>query len=730
MSETSSWVLKGIDPSIRERAVEEAARLGVSVSDYLTDMVVRKALLDQLNGRDEAEPMQALGEDAPMIAPLGDGPESYAVRHRLRGLERRLNAAVHTLDDSMLDLTSRMGEMEGVVGDTANALAQAQQENAAAFAGVQIDLTVVGDNIAALAAAHTDRAAGHDRRLDSVEMIARNADEACAELAEAQDALKHAVASDFAEFANDITGRLHATLAEVRHSASEAAAEADAAIAHLVAEFRHAREVLDARLDESAAETRARMHAAFADAAERLGALAERVVDNENQAARTTENLRAQILDAEDAAQTALEETAQSLRQADAALASDAIRRAHEQETALNDARVAFANEILVVRDDQTAQQQRIALLDAAFANTAANLAETREALVQRVSDGETQVRALLARAEADWNSRHNATHARLENVERVASHIRQTVNAEIERVEACTNVALEKLAADIARGDQDIGAQLTQLRGQADVENALLREGVAGALARATLLDGAVQRVENLAGPLTQRIAEIEAALSAIDQTLPKRVADLETAAAAIDPSLTARVADLEAATEASRTLARHVEAQDAKLADTAEQLQGMTRLLNRVAAQSGEVASNTEERVHAMEMALADLRLDHISAVSAERDSAHDLVLALQDRVAGIETTQLNAIHTITTEIARFIEDNERRLAALEGPGVANNDLAAAFEALRKRVEDRIIGVETRSVRMLDQVADTVAMIEQRFITSQREDDIAKSA
>ncbi|PZO46496.1 MAG: hypothetical protein DCF16_18895, partial [Alphaproteobacteria bacterium] len=227
-----------------------------------------------------------------------------------------------------------------------------------------------------------------------------------------------------------------------------------------------------------------------------------------------------------------------------------------------------------------------------------------------------------------------------------------------------------------------------------------------------------------------TQRIAEIEAAFAGIDQTLPERVAELEAATAAIDPSLTARVADLEAAADASRTLAHRVEAQDAQLADTAEQLQGMTRLLNRVVARSGDVANTTEARVHAMEMALADIRLDHLSAVSAERDSAQDMVIALQDRVAQIESTQLNAIHTITTEIARFIDDNEQRLAALESPREANHDLAAAFEALRKRVEERIIGVETRSVRMLDQVADTVAMIEQRFVASQRDESIAKSA
>ncbi|MBX9745880.1 MAG: hypothetical protein K2X34_03195, partial [Hyphomonadaceae bacterium] len=155
MSETSSWVLKGVDPSLRERAVEEAARLGVNLGDYLTDVVLKNALLDQMNGLFEAEFTHPATGDAPFVAPLGDGSETYAVRHRLRGLERRLNGAVHTLDDSMLDLTNRVGEMEGVVGDTVSALNQAVQDNAAAFAGIRLDLSAGSDNIAALAAAHT-----------------------------------------------------------------------------------------------------------------------------------------------------------------------------------------------------------------------------------------------------------------------------------------------------------------------------------------------------------------------------------------------------------------------------------------------------------------------------------------------------------------------------------------------------------------------------------------------
>lgn len=712
MSETSSWVLKGVDPSLRERAVEEAARLGVNLGDYLTDVVLKNALLDQMNGLFEAEFTHPATGDAPFVAPLGDGSETYAVRHRLRGLERRLNGAVHTLDDSMLDLTNRVGEMEGVVGDTVSALNQAVQDNAAAFAGIRLDLSAGSDNIAALAAAHTDRTAGLDHRIDSVEMIARNADKACAELADAQNALKHAVADDFAEFAHDVGNRLHAGLAEVRASAAEAAAEADAAIAHLIAEFRHACGLLEARVEENAGSTRAHMHAAFSDAAERLGSLAERVIDHENQAARTTESLRAQILDAEDAAQTALEETAQLLRQADAALAADALRRTQAQDAALNAARTAIDADIASMRERQSTHQQHLERIDVALEDAGRDIAQARHAIAQRVSDGEAQVRALLARAEADWNQRHHGAIERLDNLERTAVDIRHSAGAEIGRVEACTMAALEKLAADIARGDSELTAQLAQLRGQAETENALLREGVASALAHANLLDSAVQRAEASNAPLSDRIDAIAAALSDVDRTLPARVATLESAAAGV------------------RALGGRLDAQQEELAQAVRQLDEVAGLANRAALAAAAAAAKADERAHALEMTLADQRLSQIAETAAERSVAQAAMLALQSRIGEVETAQTLAIRTMTTEIARFIEDNDRRLAALEAPSSADRDLATAFEALRKRVEDRIIGVEQRSVRMLEQVADTVAMIEQRFVGGERDQGLAQSA
>ena len=55
----SAWVLKGIDPETRARAVEEAERLGVSLADYLTDQVLRAAITDQVVSGTPEEPAAA-----------------------------------------------------------------------------------------------------------------------------------------------------------------------------------------------------------------------------------------------------------------------------------------------------------------------------------------------------------------------------------------------------------------------------------------------------------------------------------------------------------------------------------------------------------------------------------------------------------------------------------------------------------------------------------------------
>jgi hypothetical protein len=175
---------------------------------------------------------------------------------------------------------------------------------------------------------------------------------------------------------------------------------------------------------------------------------------------------------------------------------------------------------------------------------------------------------------------------------------------------------------------------------------------------------------------------------------------------------------------------------------------------MLNRVAAQSVETAQHADARAHQIEVALADLRLEVLSNVEAsntaaamqtlqERMTASELrqvdatasaLQTLHERMTAFELRQGNALEALRDDIARFVSDNDGRLEALENapaPAAPQGDLAAEFETLRSRIEERVLGVELRSVRTLEQVVDTVAILEQRLLGREpAEEDAAKSA
>lgn len=756
----SSWVLKGVEPEVREKAVAEAARLGVSVSDYLTDMLVRSALLDQVNALSEAEPAPSATADAMNFAPPPESPEGFAVRHRLKSLERRLGAtagsldgAIQAVDSSVFDLTARLGEVEALAGDTAHALGQTQQDVGNTVTGLQLHLAVLEDNLGALGRAQDERAGGLSHRIDYVEGLTRGAQQSAAVLADAHEALKHAVAEDFASFANETVERLSDGLRDVRAAADMAAEQADAAVAHLIVELRSVREALDEQVSESAAQTRAHMRAVFSETSDRIAGLTERVTENERYAARNNDQLRNQITSVEDAAQIAIEEAAQAMRQGDAALAADLAIVAHDGRAAVDAARQALSAEIVAVREDQLSQLARLKLVDVAVGNTINEIAAVRETV-------ETRLQSALLDIQANAVARDEALDTRSAALEREAAHLRQTLIVEIERVETSTLVALQQLARDIAEGDAradnrlDIAAQnfrtdLTQLRQSADTGLAALREEHTGAVARLTLLDGALARVEGAVGPIEGRLARVEAA---IDPKLAARLTQLEAAA---DNAQTiqalaivrAQVEDLatrveDKSGEAALTirvaeLQQRLGAYDAASDNFSEQLEGLARMLNRVATQSVETAAKMDERAHQAELAVADLRLNQIAvSESTTAADAANGVLALEARLAAMEQRQSDMLHTLRNDIARFVGDNDRRLEALEQagatPGAAipgNDDLIARFEELRERIEDRVHGVEVRSVRTLEQVIDTVATIEQRLFQS-GQDAEAKTA
>lgn len=733
MSE-NSWVLRGVEPEARQRAEEEAARLGMSVADYLADMVVRQAVIDQLAAVSENEQTHADPEAALIFAPPPESPEGFAVRQRLKTLERRLSTAVgsldgavHALDTSLFDIAARVGDVEALAGDTAHALGQTQQEISNAVAGLQIHLAVVEDNLAGQAQAQEARATGLDQRIDGLEYVARGAERSVGILADAHEALKHAVADDFAAFTHETADRLNASLADLRAAADAAAEQADAAVAHLINELRGVRLSLEDRLDEAAEETRSRMHAAFEDAADRMAALAQRVTDNERFVSRTAEQLRAQMTDVEDSAQVALEAT-----------------------------RYDLASQIGVLREEQGAQLARLKLVDVAVGNTINSVAELRDAMEGRVKDVENGVRSALQQTNADWDERFDAFTARLSRSEQHAQQLQQRVGGELDRIEASTFAAVEKLRRDVAAGDAaaaqrldaalgDMRGELNEVRNRAINEVHLLREEHTGALARLTLLDTALTRLEGASISNNARFDQLESAIATADPNLERRVAQLEHAAASAESeqalaivradvaALTDRLDTLYADTALSDRLTalhRGLELHEARTGELNEGLQGLARMLNRVAAQSVETAQRAEERAHQVEVAIADLRLQALS--NAETDATSSALQTLQERLTAFELRHSSALDTLRADIARFVADNDRRLEALESkPAIApQGDLASEFESLRSRIEERVLGVELRSVRTLEQVVDTVALLEQRLLGDASDDQAARSA
>jgi hypothetical protein len=741
----NSWVLRGIDPDARQKAEEEAARLGVTLADYLTDLVVRRAVLDQLSVASEAEPTHSDAEEAAIFAPPPESPEGFAVRKRLKALERRLSTAVgsldgaiHGLDTSIFDITARVGDVEALAGDTAHALGQTQQEVNNAVAGLQIHLAVVEDN----AEAQQTNSVGLSRRIDGVERSASI-------LADAHEALKHAVAEDFAAFTQDTADRLNVSLVELRAAADAAADQADAAVAHLVMELRGLRASIEHRLEESAEETRGRMHAAFADAADRMAALAVRVTDNERFVSRTAEQLRAQMTDVEDGAQVALEETAQTLRAADAALAANLARASQEHYAALEATRSDLAAQVSDIREEQITHLARLKLVDVAVGNTINSVAEVRNTV-------ENEVRGALQQAGADWDQRFDAVAARVARGEQQTQHLQQKLGGDLDRIEASAFAALEKLRRDIGAGDaavtqtlnvamEEIRGDLAEVRNRAVNEVHLLREEHTGALARLTLLDNALTRLEGASINVNGRFEQLESARGN-DPELERRIAQLEHAAANAETgqalaivrgdvaSLVERLDILYADTALSdrlTALQRGLELYEAKAGELSEGLQGVARMLNRVAAQNAETAQKTDERTHQVEVALADLRLQALSNTDAGATAS--ALQTLHERMTAFELRQGNALEALRADIARFVADNDRRFEALESAPAApaEGDLATEFETLRSRIEERVLGVELRSVRTLEQVVDTVALLEQRLLnTGEPDEQAAKSA
>ncbi|MBL8544445.1 MAG: hypothetical protein JNJ63_11620 [Hyphomonadaceae bacterium] len=773
-----SWVLRGVDAETRQRIEAEAQSRGVPVADYLTDVLLQRALVEHFAAA-AAEPAPAI-ETQPRAA--AQPTENFAFRHRVEALERRvslavggLDSAVHALDSSVFGLAARLDETEALASETADGVSHAFETLGGELAALRKRAGDTDEGLGALYEAHeTAKAetAGKlsevEQKLDVVDAVARSADRATAQLADAYERLKHAVADDFSAFAIETAGRLNQQLEDVRAAADTAAEQADAAVAHLVQELRAVRAALEDRLDESAADTRARMQEAFEEADERFDALAARLKDNERLVVRTGEQLRAEMADVEDSAQTALEETAETLRQAGAALAAEFARATQDNHAALESVHADLSREMEDLRERHNGAVARLKAVDGTAMTALQETASLRLAMETRLSQSENGLKSQLDQAQTAWRDHLAALTARIANHERDSSDAEHALRAEGERIEACTLAALEKLARDRAEGDAALEAKIEANSTDARelqsgvmarlklVESALGAQDISGAVSTALgpvnaklaqLEDNAAtQREENerllqqlemsmltRESDLADRITQVERdlALRPVDRDFDQRLGKLEAAAGNVQTEeglteLRAQVATLSVQVESQRLdagLMQQVEEFGSRLAatqsqatDASDQVQGLARMLGRLAAQQAEAVTLTGERIQRLEARAGELG-------EAAPSNALD---ALQQRMAEMETRQTQGLDRLRAEISRFITDNEARFEAIENGLSAQQAVgehANAFEEMRRRIEERVLGVEQRSIRALEQVADTMAVLEQRFSQSEEE-------
>jgi hypothetical protein len=411
------------------------------------------------------------------------------------------------------------------------------------------------------------------------------------------------------------------------------------------------------------------MHAAFTDAAERMEALSDRVDQVEMVSLRANEQLRIQLTDVEDAAQTALEETAESLRQAGEALATDLQRSVQDSRAALESVHTDLSGEIADVRERQNAGLARLKQVDAATHTTANDLVALREALLRRIGDAESGSAELVARVQNELGEELDTLVSRFARAERDSAETHFTLRAETERVETAVLASLEKLAGDIAKGDATSISLLDDIRRRVDGELSALHEQQANAAARLTVVDLALGAQTQLG----ERIAQVEAALN--DTSSQGKLAAVEAQVGTLTKALAERSDDeLLARIEELRARLSSYENHAGAAADGVNDL---VRMLGRVTTQTAEAAARADNRVHKLEMALADLKLDHLATREKPAATPEDIG-TLQRRLSAIEQRPVQAAAS-PADIAKLHSASTRSSSAVEA---ATPDGVAALQ------------------------------------------------
>ncbi|MCR6644939.1 MAG: hypothetical protein NVV62_10730 [Terricaulis sp.] len=739
----------------------------------------------------EAEPEPAYPAPRPTRENNAFRHRVEALERQLTASLGGLDGALKALDSTVLSFSAQLDETGALAEDSATALTELQSDVAMLrkrLAAAEQAAGALADSGAEARHSLLDRCEALEAHLQSVESIAYAADATGARLATAQEALTRALAQDFEEFSAENARRFEAASKDMRAlsaqtdarlaaaqealrqtftqdfnalsqenarqlsaareamraDADDAADQAEAAAQRAIEALRQSRAAMEQALADQAEETRAVVHGAFVDAVERIEALADRVHDQQHAAHRATEQLSARLNGIEDAAQMAVEETAAQLRAADSALAADLAR-------ARQDAATAAA--ALGERQNQIAQH--ISRVDHALNDALLDIEALREDSKASLSDSELVIVARQDAFEGDVRARIDDLIARLDRDAEAAAAGAHANAANIERVEASVFASLQKLAHDIVSNNtaQTARHEETLKRAQAGVDRVAQRqdtvEGWLTQVDKALLAQAATNTDADARLDRLERNAEdasTQRALAALAEDMNARLGQLEQGAADSSTEealnalakeiglISARIEETDAPAQFAALNAR-LEDHNAQLTAAAERSQDVSRTLARVAAQNEDAAVQLDERMSRLEE-----EAQHNALAAAEEIAA---------RIRSMDQRHTDALEALRAEIAHFLAENELRLHQIERTETAvltgdelliaraiearlteleQRDVAAEFDALRRRIETRIGDVERSSVRALEQMANTIELIEKRY--AEGEDTISRSA
>ncbi len=376
---------------------------------------------------------------------------------------------------------------------------------------------------------------------------------------------------------------------------------------------------------------------------------------------------------------------------------------------------------------------------------------ETRERMREAFAASETRLVAVvdsnrLALAEqrsalealgecfaANLDTRDQRIAKRFDQVETAHAAESRALGHNVARVEACTLAALEKTASDVASVDEKftqkfeaVTSAASQAVEQLERELASLHGQQCGIAARLHLMDrtlGMALLAAETDPPVAERLADLEQIQTeqqlhlekALDRSgVNRALASLRDDVACLAERIGEPEDDI-SVTQQVEDLRHRLDAQSAQHKD-------LTRSLSRISSDSASAAGHAEGRLVKLETA----------ARGAERVAAK--INSAEGRIAEIEARQGEAFEQLRADIARFVEQQETRLAAIEANDPAARlealaaliearsptsmpDFAAEFDLLRQRIEMRLHDMDDRSVRTLEQVGETIALLEQRF-------------